>query len=43
MGGRYPVNAAAQVDTRLVAIDAQQFKSWLGAGRATAASGCSPG
>jgi CRP-like cAMP-binding protein len=30
MGGRYPVNAAAQVDTRLVAIDAQHFKSWLG-------------
>jgi len=29
MGGRYPVNAAAQVETRLVAIDAQPFKAWL--------------
>lgn len=29
MGGRYPVNAAAQIDTRLIAIDAQQFKAWL--------------
>ncbi len=30
MGGRYPVNAAAQVATRLVAIDALSFKAWLG-------------
>ncbi|MBK6743510.1 MAG: Crp/Fnr family transcriptional regulator [Hydrogenophilales bacterium] len=29
MGGRYPVNAAAQVETRLIAIDAHHFKAWL--------------
>ena len=29
MGARYPVNAAAQVPTRLVAIDAMNFKEWL--------------
>ncbi|MEW5789596.1 MAG: Crp/Fnr family transcriptional regulator [Pseudomonadota bacterium] len=29
MGGRYPVNAAAQTPARLVAIDSQNFKSWL--------------
>ncbi|MFA5083006.1 MAG: Crp/Fnr family transcriptional regulator [Hydrogenophilaceae bacterium] len=29
MGGRYPVNAAAQVNSRLVAIDSANFKAWL--------------
>ncbi|MEW6677885.1 MAG: Crp/Fnr family transcriptional regulator [Pseudomonadota bacterium] len=29
MGGQYPVNAAAQVPTRLVAFDGRSFKSWL--------------
>jgi CRP-like cAMP-binding protein len=29
MGGRYPVNAAAQVNSRLVAIDGVSFKAWL--------------
>lgn len=29
MGGRYPVNAAAQVNSRLVAIDGANFKAWL--------------
>jgi CRP/FNR family transcriptional regulator, dissimilatory nitrate respiration regulator len=29
MGGRYPVAAAAQVDTRLIVIDGAAFKAWL--------------
>ncbi len=29
MGGRYPVNAAAQSPSRLVAFDSRAFKSWL--------------
>lgn len=29
MGGRYPVNAVAQSDSRLIAIDAVYFKAWL--------------
>ncbi len=29
MGGRFPVNAAAQTPSRLVAIDGVQFKAWL--------------
>jgi CRP/FNR family transcriptional regulator, dissimilatory nitrate respiration regulator len=29
MGGQYPVNAAAQVPTRLVAFDGRSFKAWL--------------
>jgi CRP-like cAMP-binding protein len=29
MGGRYPVNAAAQTAVRLVAIDGRGFKAWL--------------
>jgi CRP-like cAMP-binding protein len=29
MGGRYPVNAAAQSAVRLVAFDGQSFKDWL--------------
>lgn len=29
MGGRFPVNAAAQVTSRLVAIDGTSFKAWL--------------
>ncbi|NTV93893.1 MAG: Crp/Fnr family transcriptional regulator [Thiobacillus sp.] len=29
MGGRFPVNAAAQVASRLVAIDGTSFKAWL--------------
>lgn len=29
MGGRYPVNAAAQVNSRLVAVDGASFKAWL--------------
>jgi CRP-like cAMP-binding protein len=29
MGGRYPVNAAAQSTVRLVAFDGQSFKDWL--------------
>lgn len=29
MGARYPVNASAQVATRLVAIEAMHFKEWL--------------
>jgi CRP-like cAMP-binding protein len=30
MGGRYPVSAAAQIPTRLVAVDGAGFKAWLG-------------
>lgn len=30
MGGRYPVNAAAQAPARLVAFDGPAFKAWLG-------------
>lgn len=30
MGGRYPVNAAAQTAVRLIAIDGREFKTWLG-------------
>ncbi len=29
MGGHYPVNAAAQIDSRLIAIDGASYKSWL--------------
>jgi len=29
MGGRYPVNATAQIPTRLVAIDGDHFRAWL--------------
>lgn len=29
MGGHYPVNAAAQLPSRLIAIDGAGFKSWL--------------
>ncbi len=29
MGGRYPVNAAAQIGTRLIAIDGAGYKAWL--------------
>ncbi|HRH79468.1 MAG TPA: Crp/Fnr family transcriptional regulator [Thiobacillaceae bacterium] len=29
MGGRYPVNAMAQADSRLIAIDGPAFKTWL--------------
>ncbi|MEW5770388.1 MAG: Crp/Fnr family transcriptional regulator [Pseudomonadota bacterium] len=29
MGGHYPVNAVAQVPTRLVAFDGRAFKDWL--------------
>lgn len=29
MGGRFPVNAAAQVNSRLVAVDGASFKAWL--------------
>ena len=29
MGGRYPVNAVAQVPSRLVAFDSRAFKEWL--------------
>jgi CRP-like cAMP-binding protein len=29
MGGRFPVNAAAQSNSRLVAIDGASFKAWL--------------
>ncbi len=29
MGGRYPVNAAAQSAVRLIAFDGQSFKDWL--------------
>ena len=29
MGGRFPVNAAAQTNSRLVAIDGATFKAWL--------------
>jgi CRP-like cAMP-binding protein len=29
MGGRYPVNAVAQLPTRLVAFDGAGFKAWL--------------
>lgn len=29
MGGYYPVNAAAQVDSRLIAIDGTSYKNWL--------------
>ena len=31
MGGRYPVNAVAQVPCRLLAIDGKYFKEWLAA------------
>ncbi len=30
MGGRYPVNAAAQSPCRLVAFDSRAFKDWIG-------------
>lgn len=30
MGGRYPVNAAAQGSCRLLAFDSRAFKEWLG-------------
>lgn len=29
MGGRFPVNAAAQTNSRLIAIDGANFKNWL--------------
>jgi CRP-like cAMP-binding protein len=29
MGGRFPVNAAAQVTSRLIAIDGAHFRGWL--------------
>lgn len=29
MGGRFPVNAAAQINTRVIAIDSQHFRAWL--------------
>lgn len=29
MGGQYPINAAAQTATRLVAINGREFKAWL--------------
>lgn len=29
MGGHYPINAAAQTPTRLVAINGREFKAWL--------------
>jgi CRP-like cAMP-binding protein len=29
MGGRFPVNAAAQTNSRLIAIDGAAFKAWL--------------
>lgn len=29
MGGQYPINAAAQTPTRLVAINGREFKAWL--------------
>jgi CRP-like cAMP-binding protein len=29
MGSRFPVNAAAQVASRLIAIDSQHFRAWL--------------
>jgi CRP-like cAMP-binding protein len=29
MGGRFPVNAAAQTNSRLIAIDGTAFKAWL--------------
>lgn len=29
MGGQFPVNAAAQTPTRLVAINGREFKAWL--------------
>lgn len=29
MGGRFPVNAAAQTNSRLIAIDGVSFKAWL--------------
>lgn len=29
MGGRFPVNAAAQTHSRLIAIDSTHFRSWL--------------
>lgn len=29
MGGRFPVNAAAQINSRLIAIDGASFKAWL--------------
>lgn len=30
MGGQFPVNAAAQTPTRLIAIHGREFKAWLG-------------
>jgi len=30
MGGRFPVNAAAQTSSRLIAIEGASFKAWLG-------------
>lgn len=30
MGGRFPVNASAQVPSRLIAIDSAHFRAWLG-------------
>jgi len=29
MGGHFPVNAAAQVDSRLIAVDGASFRTWL--------------
>ncbi|PIW38546.1 MAG: Crp/Fnr family transcriptional regulator [Hydrogenophilales bacterium CG15_BIG_FIL_POST_REV_8_21_14_020_62_31] len=29
MGGHFPVNAAAQVDSRLIAVDGTSFRTWL--------------
>ncbi len=29
MGGHFPVNAAAQVDSRLIAVDGASFRAWL--------------
>lgn len=29
MAGRFPVNAAAQTDSRLIAVDGARFKAWL--------------
>ncbi len=29
MGGHFPVNAAAQVDSRLIAVDGTSFRAWL--------------
>ena len=30
MGGQFPINAAAQTQARLVAINGREFKAWLG-------------